>query len=132
MTEIQWTPLEDIIGWDADYVFHKGTTYTGLPYGQPIDGVFVPWSTSLSGFIKAVNDIQSKMYTDYSDYATTRAPYYSSDCSAFVSWAWNLTGRRTTSSPAASPAVNSAANPASPAAIISSRSASATATPAKL
>lgn len=98
MTEIQWTPLEDIIGWDADYVFHKGTTYTGLPYGQPIDGVFVPWSTSLSGFIKAVNDIQSKMYTDYSDYATTRAPYYSSDCSAFVSWAWNLTGRRTTSS----------------------------------
>ena len=98
MTEIQWTPLEDIIGWDADYVFHKGTTYTGLPYGQPIDGVFVPWSTSLSGFIKAVNDIQSKMYTDYSDYATSRAPYYSSDCSAFVSWAWNLTGRRTTSS----------------------------------
>ena len=98
MLEIQWTPLQDIVGWDADSIFAKGETYIGLPYGQPIDGVFVPWGTSLTGFIKAVNNIQSKMYTDYSEYATVRAPYYSCDCSSFVSWAWNLTGRRTTRS----------------------------------
>ena len=40
--EIKWTPLQDITGWDSAYVFQKGITYTGLPYGQPIDGVFVP------------------------------------------------------------------------------------------
>ena len=98
MAEVSWTPLQDISGWDNAYTFKKGTSYTGLPYGQPIDGVFVPWGTTLTGFVKAVNDLQSKMYTSYSDYNTSIAPYYSSDCSSFVSWAWNLNGRRTTRS----------------------------------
>ena len=35
------------------------------------------------------------MYTSYSTY-NCRAPYYSCDCSAFVSWAWGLGGRQTT------------------------------------
>ncbi|MCD2492138.1 hypothetical protein LQE92_05790 [Lacrimispora sp. NSJ-141] len=95
MTEVYWTPLKDIVGWDSSYIFKKDVTYMGLPYGQPVDGVFVPWGTTLSGFVAAVNNVQSKMYTDYAEYSA-RAPYYSCDCSSFVSWAWNLSGRRTT------------------------------------
>lgn len=37
------------------------------------------------------------MYTSRSTYNRS-APYYSSDCSAFVSWAWGLSSRQTTSS----------------------------------
>ncbi len=57
----------------------------------------VPWSTDLDGFIQAVNDPDSKMYTSKSTYNRT-APYYSSDCSSFVSWAWGLQSRQTTRS----------------------------------
>ena len=37
------------------------------------------------------------MYNDYSAY-NKRAPYYSTDCSAFVSWALNMDSRKTTAS----------------------------------
>lgn len=95
MTDIQWTPKQDIYGWNKGIVYKAGTAYTGLPYGQPVYASYVPWSTSLEGFISAVNNENSKMYTDYSSYYK-RAPYYSVDCSAFVSWAWNLPARQTT------------------------------------
>lgn len=97
MTNIQWTPKADIYGWASELVYKAGTTYTGLPYGQPVNASYVPWSTDLNGFLAAVNDSTSKMYTSYSSY-NERAPYYSIDCSAFVSWAWGLPSRQTTSS----------------------------------
>ena len=97
MTNIQWTPVADITGWGGGLTYKAGTTYTGLPYGQPVYASYVPWSTTLSGFIAAVNNGSSKMYTDQSTYNKV-APYYSCDCSAFVSWAWNLSSRQTTSS----------------------------------
>ena len=97
MTNIQWTPVADITGWGGGLTYKAGTTYTGLPYGQPVYASYVPWSTTLSGFIAAVNNSASKMYTDQSTYNKV-APYYSTDCSAFVSWAWNLSSRQTTSS----------------------------------
>lgn len=96
MTNIQWTPQADIIGWGNGLTYKAGKTYTGLPYGQPVNASYVPWSTSLEGFIEKVNDSNSKMYTSYSSY-NKRAPYYSIDCSAFVSWAWGLSNRQTTS-----------------------------------
>lgn len=96
MTQIKWTPLEDITGWGGGVTYKARTTYIGLPYGQPVYASYVPWSTSLEGFAQAVNDSGSKMYTDYSTYGK-RAPYYSVDCSAFVSWAWGMDSRHTTS-----------------------------------
>ena len=97
MTNIQWTPLANITGWNAEMTYYAGQTYTGLPYGQPVYASYVPWSTSLTDFIGAVNDPNSRMYTSQSTYDSV-APYYSCDCSAFVSWAWNLNSRQTTSS----------------------------------
>ena len=96
MTDIQWTPLADIPAWNNELTYKAGVTYTGLPYGQPVYASYVPWSTNLEGFIAAVNDADSKMYTARSTYDKV-APYYSCDCSAFVSWAWGLSSRQTTS-----------------------------------
>lgn len=96
MTDIQWTPLADIPAWNNELTYKAGVTYTGLPYGQPVYASYVPWSTNLNGFISAVNDANSKMYTSRSTYDKV-APYYSCDCSAFVSWAWGLNSRQTTS-----------------------------------
>lgn len=96
MTNIQWTPQADIKGWGGGVTYKKGVTYTGLPYGQPVDAKYVPWDTSLTGFINAVNNPDSKMYTGTATYNKV-APYYSIDCSAFVSWAWGLSSRQTTS-----------------------------------
>ena len=95
MTDIKWTPQKNVYGWNEGITYYAGKTYTGLPYGQPVYASYVPWSTSLEGFISAVNNKNSRMYTDYSSYYR-KAPYYSTDCSAFVSWAWNLGSRQTT------------------------------------
>ncbi len=96
MTDIEWTPKANVLGWGSGLTYSAGTTYKGLPYGQPVYASYVPWSTDLTGFITAVNNASSKMYTDYSSY-NKRAPYYSTDCSAFVSWALNMGSRQTTS-----------------------------------
>lgn len=96
MTQIQWTPQKNIKGWGGGVTYTAGKTYTGLPYGQPVYASYVPWSTGLDGFLEAVNDPASKMYTMTSTY-NKEAPYYSVDCSAFVSWAWGLSSRQTTS-----------------------------------
>jgi len=96
MTNIPWTPQKDIVGWNSEITYRAGTLYTGLPYGQPVYASYVPWSTNLVDFVGMVNDPNSKMYTSYSGYEA-RAPYYSTDCSAFISWAWGLPSRQTTS-----------------------------------
>ncbi|MBQ6430740.1 MAG: hypothetical protein IJJ99_02530 [Oscillospiraceae bacterium] len=96
MTDIEWTPKANIVGWGSGLTYTAGTTYKGLPYGQPVYASYVPWNTDLTDFISAVNNSSSKMYTDYSSY-NKRAPYYSTDCSAFVSWALNMSSRQTTS-----------------------------------
>lgn len=96
MTSIEWTPLKNIDGWKSEVVYEAGKTYRGLPYGQPVNAKYVPWSASLEDFMNAVEDPSSKMYTSYSSYGG-KAPYYSVDCSAFVSWAWQLPSRQTTS-----------------------------------
>ncbi|MDI9242902.1 GH25 family lysozyme [Ruminococcus sp. YH-rum2234] len=96
MLEVQWTPQQDILGWESNYVFQKGKDYQGIPYGQPVRAKYVPWDAGFSEFVSAIQDVNSLMYTSYSDY-NERAPYYSSDCSAFVSWAWNTNRRLTTS-----------------------------------
>ena len=95
MLYITWRPLKDVAAWEGRMIYKAGKTYTGLPYGQPVNASYVPWSTSLPQFIACVNNSQSKMYTARSTYYKD-APYYSIDCSAFVSWAWNLRSRQHT------------------------------------
>jgi len=121
MAEVKWTPLAKRYCWggnDASYVsansgrnakvvaddgtytlgyFAAGKTYTGIPYSQAVSTGYVGWNLSISSFVKAVNDSSSVFYSSYSYYDRT-APYYGSDCSAFVSWAWNLPYRCTCTS----------------------------------
>lgn len=102
--QIQWTPLQDIAGWNRQYTFSAGTTYQGLPYGQPVYSRYIPFASNnstqsvaaLQVFLDAVGNIGSLMYTSVSTYNKV-APYYSSDCSSFVSYSWGL-NRHTTSS----------------------------------
>ena len=97
--EIRWTPLQDIFGWRRNSVFRAGETYIGIPYGQPIhSGRYIPWGASFERFANAVQDINSPMYTSFSFNGThaTQAPFYSSDCSSFVSWSLNQPRRTTT------------------------------------
>jgi len=96
LTEIKWTPRQDIYKWNYNGVFKTGTTYTGLPYGQPVyTKGYIGWNISLDGFLKAVSDKNSSFYKSYSWYNKI-APYYSIDCSAFVSYAWGMSTRFTT------------------------------------
>ena len=96
-SKVRWTPQQNIVGWGGGYIFAAGTTYEGLPYGQPVTAAYVPWDASLEEFVAAVNDTGSKMYTSRSTYNRT-APYYSCDCSSFVSWSWDLPSRQYTRS----------------------------------
>ncbi len=94
--EIEWTPLEDRYQWGYQGVFKAETTYTGLPYGQPVNSAgYVGYNVSLNTFASSVLDNTSKFYTSYSTYNKV-APVYSTDCSGFVSYAWQLPVRCTT------------------------------------
>ena len=97
MLSVRWTPRKKITGWGNTFSYEAGVTYTGLPYGQPVNAAYVPWTASLMEFVNAVNNPNSLMYTSRSEYYKV-APYYSVDCSAFVSWAWDLPHRCTTRS----------------------------------
>jgi len=85
MTEIEWTPLRSIRSWSEHPNFEAGNTYRGIPYGRPI--YHTPLNFSFEEFIDAINDENSYMYTRYST-RDSIAPFYSTDCSAFVSYAW--------------------------------------------
>ena len=101
LTDIVWSPARNVEGWkdrDANR-FLAGQTYTGIPYGQPHrSGSYIPWQTSLTDFLRYVADPNSAMYTGraVSQVQQNPAPFYSCECSAFVSWAWGLPQRETT------------------------------------
>ena len=94
--EIEWTPLEDRYQWGYYGVFKAETTYSGIPYGQPVNtNGYVGYGVSLEGFEQAVLDNTSRFYTGYSTYNKI-APTFSTDCSGFVSYAWGIALRKTT------------------------------------
>lgn len=96
LTEIEWTPLENIIQWGNNGVFKAETTYKGIPYGQPINcNGYIGYGVSLETFASSALDNTSKLYTTVSTYNKI-APSLSTDCSAYVSYAWGLTSRKTT------------------------------------
>ena len=92
--EISWTPLKDIPKWGGDEYFYAETTYTGIPYGQPVYnggyvGVGTGFSISIDTFANAIMNSSSAIYSANSTYNKT-APLYSTDCSGFVSYAWGI------------------------------------------
>lgn len=94
--EIVWTPLADRNSWGSYGVFSAGVTLRGLPYGQPIGSSgYVGYNVSLEEFAAAVSDSTSVFYRAYSTF-NKKAPYYSCDCSSFVSYAWGFAERTTT------------------------------------
>lgn len=94
--EIEWTPLENRSQWGNRGTFYAETTYKGLPYGQPVNtNGYVGYGVSLETYAASVLDNTSRFYTEYSNYNKI-APTYSTDCSGYVSYAWGLTGRKTT------------------------------------
>ncbi len=94
--EIKWTPLEDRYQWGYKGVFKAETTYTGIPYGQPVNtNGYIGYGVSLQSFAEAMLDNTSRFYTGYSTYNKI-SPTFSTDCSGFVSYAWNISQRKTT------------------------------------
>ena len=94
--EIAWTPLADRTQWGYRGVFPAGVTVRGIAYGQPVNnGGYVGYNISLDDYAAAVADNTSKFYSGYSTYNKI-APYYSCDCSGFVSYSWGLSVRHTT------------------------------------
>lgn len=98
LSEIEWTPLQDIYQWNYEGVFKAGVTYKGIPYGQPVNtNGYIGWSVDLNQFSNYTSDNTSKLYSSYSWYNKI-APYYSSDCSGYLSYAWQSSLRLTTTS----------------------------------
>lgn len=95
MYEVEWSPIYDRYQWAYEGVFYSGTTYSGVPYGQPVNAAYVGIDCTFTDFLLAVNDNTSLFYSRYSTYNRI-APYYSSDCSGLVSYAWGLPERKTT------------------------------------
>ncbi len=99
-----WTPLKSISAWGTakktKRQFVEGHTYRGIPYGQPVhNGAYVGFSFKVSDFVNAVNDPDSPLYTDRGantwDYTENGgdikySPYFSNDCSGFVSSAMRI------------------------------------------
>ena len=101
LTDIAWTPLYNIEGWrnKESNRFLAGVPYTGIPYGQPHrSGSYVPWQTGLPEFLREIANPDSLMYSEQavSQVQQNPSPFFSCECSAFVSWAWNLRSRETT------------------------------------
>ena len=117
--EIKWTALSDFESYHStdgesspnsdvgqNLYFRKGLEYQGIPYGQPVHkGSYVGFGSTIEDFIAAVSDENSKIYTEYGEntwYFTDHggpikySPYFSTDCSGVVSYAWGLSGRNTT------------------------------------
>ena len=118
MSDVEWTPREWRYAWGGDNSYYNsdhsnnvtstdgtvttgyfvgGKTYKGVPYSQAVNTGYVGWDLSLDDFLDAVNNNTSNFYSGYSSYSRT-APYYGSDCSGFVSWAWDLPTRCTCTS----------------------------------
>ena len=85
---ITWVCKQTVTGWGG--TFYQGNTYH-IPYGQPIySGKYIGFDVSFEEFLNAAATAGSVFYTERSYYTDDTAPYYTSDCSAFVSWCWNI------------------------------------------
>ena len=88
ISELHWTPISTVVGFNGDTTFKGGTEVIGLPYGQPVyNGKFICYDISLEDFMSELQKSASSFYTDSGRYEEI-APYYSLDCSTLVCYAW--------------------------------------------
>ena len=97
---IMWTCQKDVYGWRDKTLFKSGEKHR-IPYGQPVtNGKYVCWGVSIDVFFNSTQDASSDFYSKRSNYAGNSgsySTYYAMDCSAFLSYCWDLSARRTTS-----------------------------------
>jgi len=97
---ITWTAQSTIKGWRNNYAFNQGETHR-IPYGQPVtQGKYIYWGTTIDSFLNSTKNLNSEFYTTrsyYSGNSGSYSTYYAMDCSAFVSYCWDLPNRTTTS-----------------------------------
>lgn len=93
LSSLVWTPASDVVSFDGLTVFRGGEKVLGVPYGQPVyHGGFVCYDISVSDFLQETKRTDGPLYTETGWYEKV-CPYYSTDCSTFVSYAWNLPKR---------------------------------------
>lgn len=88
-----WTSRMDLNGWRNQYVFAEGTTHH-VPYAQPNSkGGYLYYKVTFEDFLAAAADTESLFYTQQS-YSNSNSGSYSTfygmDCSAMVSYCWEL------------------------------------------
>lgn len=92
-----WVCKKTVAGWGG--TFYAGNTYR-LPYGQPVySGQYIGYGVSVPAFLSAAANANSIFYSGRSHCGGTTAPYYATDCSAFVSWCWSASRHTTYSIP---------------------------------
>ena len=103
MYNATWVCQKTVTGWGG--TFYAGSTYH-VPYGQPIySGKYVGFNgnavddSTIDTYLAAAADPNSIFYSGRSYYTGKQAPYYSNDCSAFVSWCWGVSRKTTASIP---------------------------------
>lgn len=87
MITVYWDPVQDLIGWEGQYIFEAGSKPYGIPYSQ------TPNQVDNIGFMIAFQYLPDFYDTYY--YDSKLMPKYGSDCSGFLSFAWGLS-RHTT------------------------------------
>ena len=96
---LTWICQKTVSGWCGNYTYYAGTTYR-LPYGQPINaGAYIGYGVSVDNFLTAAKNGSSVFYSSRSTYGSTYSVYYATDCSAFVSWCWDIERKTTYSIP---------------------------------
>ena len=118
-----WKTLKDVKGFrikgtsdTKNNTVYAGTTVHGIIYGQPVtpDNSYVLFNCPFSQYKQEVNNPYSRIYTEKTDEMATvynygniyTSPYYSTDCSAFVSYCWGFANRAITSTLATEPEIS--------------------------
>lgn len=83
MVNYKWVPGKDLYGFDH-FVFKAGNTYHGIPY---------TYSDDLCDETDFDKELDSKYFYQNQVIKGVSQPYYGSDCSGFVSLAWQLSER---------------------------------------
>ena len=99
MYDSTWVCQRTVSGWGG--TFYAGETYR-IPYGQPINGgKYIGFGdVTVDTYLQAAADANSIFYTGRSVSPSGKeAPYYATDCSAFVSYCWDIPRKTTYSLP---------------------------------
>lgn len=107
---LTWTPKKTIYGYGQNYTFTAGKVYH-IPYGMIVSGGkwvgSSSWTNAITPekFIEYTKDSSSKLYTSHGGWESSGyknawyCPYYAMDCSAFVSYCWNINRHTTNNLP---------------------------------